>query len=254
MPAAGDPSAALLVLLFVGALWAGAQNALAGGGSFVTLPILMLTGLDARAANIASAMALFPSQMASAWKSRPIAAGAGMLSLNMLMLISLIGGAVGAIVLLMTPVRFFERLIPWLVLFATAAFAWGSFGPRPPQARTEHPVRAAMLQFVLGVYGGYFGGGNGFLLLAALTLSGQAVRTAGATKNVVNVAMNLTAVAIFLVMAKVAWLQVGVAGAGALIGGFAGVWLLRRLDEKVLRIVIVVIGAALTTGLFVRGG
>jgi uncharacterized membrane protein YfcA len=253
LTAPAEPSVALLVLLFAGALWAGAQNALAGGGSFITLPILMLTGLDARAANIASAMALFPSQIAAGWRSRPMADGVGRLSLTTLLLLSLAGGAAGAVVLLMTPVKFFERLIPWLVLFATTAFAWGSFGPKPAQARREHPARTAIIQFLLGGYGGYFGGGNGFLLMAALALAGQGVRTAGATKNVVNVAMNFTAVGIFVLMGQIHWLQVSVAAFGAVIGSFVGVWLLRRLDEKVLRVVIVVIGVVLAVGLFVRG-
>lgn len=248
-----DPSLALFGLLFLGAFWAGAQNAVAGGGSFITLPILMLTGLDARAANIASCIALFPAQATSGWKSWSMAEGVGKLRLVHLLLLSLFGGAAGAIVLLATPVKLFAGLVPWLVLFATAAFAWGSFGPKPQQARKEHPARTAFIQFLLGGYGGYFGGGNGFLLMAHLTLAGQSVRTSGATKNVVNVAMNLTAVLIFLVMAPVAWLQVAVASGGAVIGSLVGVWLLRRLDEKILRVVIVVIGAALAVGLFIRG-
>ena len=248
-----DPGVVLFIILFLGSFWAGAQNAVAGGGSFVTLPILMLTGLDARAANIASCIALFPAQAASAWKSWSMADGVGRLKLFHLLQLSLAGGGVGALVLLATPVKLFAGLVPWLVLFATAAFAWGSFGPKPEQARKEHPARTAFIQFLLGGYGGYFGGGNGFLLMAHLTLAGQSVRTSGATKNVVNVAMNLTAVVIFLVMATIHWKQVAVASAGAVIGSFVGVWILRRLDEKVLRVVIVAIGVALAIGLFIRG-
>lgn len=245
-------SPALWGLLFLGALWAGAQNALAGGGSFITLPILMMTGLDARSANIASAIALFPSQANAGWRSLNQADGVGALTLRWLVAIGLAGGAVGAAVLLLTPIRVFAQLISWLVSFATLAFAWGSFGPKPQTARRPHALRAGLLQFVLGIYGGYFGGGMGFLLMASLTLAGQGVRTAGATKNVMAVAINLTAVAIFLAVAKVAWAQVGVAAAGALVGGFAGVWILQRLDERILRLVIVGIGVALSIGLFLR--
>ena len=247
-----EPAVAAFVLLFFASMWAGAQNALAGGGSFITLPVLMLTGLDPRAANIASAAALFPSQAMSGWQSRGLAAGVGRVRLTHLILISLAGGAVGAGILLLTPVKFFAQIVPWLVLFATTVFAWGSFGPKPAPSTRTHDVRTALIQFVIGIYGGYFGGGNGFLMMAALTMAGQGVRTAGATKNVAAAAMNLTAVVIFLVMGKIRWLQVAVAAAGALIGGFAGVWLLRRLDEKVLRVAIVVIGAALAIGLFLR--
>ncbi|HEY1491214.1 MAG TPA: TSUP family transporter, partial [Steroidobacteraceae bacterium] len=117
------------LVLFAAALWAGVQNALAGGGSFITLPALMLTGMDARAANITSTVALFPAQLATGWTGRKLVAGAAGLSFRTLALVSLIGGALGAILLLITPPTFFARLVPWLVLFATIVFAWGSFGP-----------------------------------------------------------------------------------------------------------------------------
>jgi uncharacterized membrane protein YfcA len=117
------------VLLFLAALWAGVQNAFAGGGAFILLPTLMLTGMDARAANISCTLALFPAQLATGWTGREHVAAAGALSFRALFIISLVGGALGALLLLVTPAAFFARLIPWLVLFATAVFAWGSFGP-----------------------------------------------------------------------------------------------------------------------------
>ena len=108
---------ATFALLFAAALWAGVQNALAGGGSFVTLPALILTGLDARSANIASTLALFPGQSTTGWVGRKLAGGAAGLSFRTLVLISLVGGALGAGLLLATPSSFFARLVPWLVLF-----------------------------------------------------------------------------------------------------------------------------------------
>src|SRR5476649_2690688 len=130
-----DPTFLLrLLLLFAASLWAGAQNQLAGGGSFITLPALMLTGMDARAANITSTVALFPAQLATGWTGRKHIAGAAGLTLTTLAVISLIGGALGAILLLITPPTFFARLVPWLVLFATIVFAWGSFGRRRDSA------------------------------------------------------------------------------------------------------------------------
>src|ERR1700722_10467396 len=98
------------LVLFLAALWAGVQNALAGGGSFITLPALMLTGMDARAANITSTVALFPAQMATGWTGRKSVSGAGGLSFRTLVLISLAGGALGAVLLLETPPSFFARL------------------------------------------------------------------------------------------------------------------------------------------------
>src|ERR1700761_5304975 len=112
-----------LTILFFAALWAGVQNALAGGGSFLTLPALIFTGMDARAANITSSVALFPGQMVSGLTNRAHVEGAGGLSARILIVISLVGGALGAMLLLLTPSSFFARLVPWLVLFATAMFA-----------------------------------------------------------------------------------------------------------------------------------
>src|SRR5271154_3681619 len=103
-----------LALLFFAALWAGCQNALAGGGSFLTLPALILTGMDARAANITSTVALFPGQLVSGFTNRAHAEGAAGLSLKLLIGISLVGGALGAGLLLLTPSSFFARLVPWL--------------------------------------------------------------------------------------------------------------------------------------------
>jgi len=105
--------------LFVAGLWAGAQNALAGGGSFVTLPALILSGLDPRAANITSTIALFPGQVTTGLVGRRMVSGADHLSFRALFVISLAGGAVGATLLLETPADFFAKLVPWLVLFAT---------------------------------------------------------------------------------------------------------------------------------------
>src|SRR3954463_11233742 len=151
-----------LVALFLAALWAGAQNQLAGGGSFITLPALMLTGLNARAANITSTVALFPGQITGGLMARHLTSGLELLSFRALVIISLVGGGLGAVLLLLTPSTFFERLVPWLVLFATVAFAWGTVG-RKLAAGSDRLGRssAGVIQFGISVYGGYFGGGIG---------------------------------------------------------------------------------------------
>jgi len=239
-------------VLFLGALWAGVQNALAGGGSFITLPALMLTGMDARAANITSTVALFPAQLATGWTGRKHVSGASELSFRALVIISLVGGALGALLLLSTPPTFFARLVPWLVLFATALFAWGSFGPKRAARRPLHRFGAAGAQFAIAVYGGYFGGGIGFLMLAALTAAGLALRNAGATKNVLAGVMNASAVAIFVFSPAVRWTAAAIAGTGAIIGGVLGGLMLQKVNERALRLVVVAIGVALTVGLFLR--
>ncbi len=243
-----------LLLVFAAGLWAGGQNALAGGGSFITLPTLILSGMDARAANITSCVALFPGQIATGWAGREGRAGIGRLSFGWLFGLSLVGGVLGAGLLLITPSSFFARLVPWLVLFATAVFAWGSFRRKPDaQAAAPKPIPAGVAQFLIAVYGGYFGGGIGFLMLAALTVFGQSQRTAYATKNVLAAVMNASAVAIFVFSPDTHWRQAGALAVGAVIGGLFGAWTLKRVNDRILRVLVVVIGVALTIGLFVRG-
>ena len=243
----------MFVALFLAALFAGAQNALAGGGSFVTFPALLLAGMDARAANITSTVALFPGQITTGWAGWRYVSGTTRLSFRAFFVISLIGGAIGGALLLATPSNAFARMVPWLVLFATAVFAWGSFVRRPSPAQGHlGPVAAGIPQFLISIYGGYFGGGIGFLMLAALTMAGLPVRTAGATKNVLAGVMNAAAVAIFVFSPDVYWVQAADVAVGAIIGGLFGAWALHRINERLLRIAVVGIGIALTIGLFLR--
>ena len=240
------------LVLFLASLWAGTQNALAGGGSFITLPSLMLTGMDARAANITSTIALFPAQIATGWTGREHVQGAAGLPFRALVIISLIGGALGAVLLLVTPPSFFARLVPWLVLFATTVFAWGSFGPKQAGPPKLSRVGGGLAQFFISIYGGYFGGGIGFLMLAALTAAGVVMRSAAATKNVLAGVMNASAVLIFVFSPQVRWLAAGVSCSGAILGGVAGGLMLQRVNERALRVAVVLIGIALTIGLFLR--
>lgn len=243
----------VLLVLFAASALAGAMNALAGGGSFVTFPALLLAGLDPRAANITSTVALFPGQAVSGWVGRGMVAGTPGLSVRALVAVSVLGGAAGAVLLLATSAAFFARLVPWLVLFATGVFAWGSFLRRPSPAEARMAaVPAGVVQFLIAVYGGYFGGGIGFLMLAALTAAGLAVRAAGATKNLLAGVINAGGVCVFLFSPDVHWREAAVVCVGAILGGLGGTWLLRRLPERVLRAGVVAIGIALTVGLFLR--
>lgn len=242
-----------LVLLAAASFAAGVQNALAGGGSFLTFPALLLSGLDPRAANITSSVALFPGQVATGLIGRRHATGTPSLTFAALFVLSLIGGALGALLLLWTPTSMFTALVPWLVLFATVVFAWGSFFRRTrADARPLGAIPAGAMQFAISIYGGYFGGGIGILMLAALTLSGLAIRNAGATKNVLAGVMNSSAVVIFLFSHEIAWRQVAVVAVAALLGGQIGAYALQRVNERLMRMCIVLLGVALTIGLFVR--
>lgn len=240
-------------MIFAAGLWAGLQNSLAGGGSFVTLPALILAGLSPLAANITSTVALFPGQVSSGLAGRQLVTGVGQLSFKLLFGVSLAGGIVGAILLLNTPSSVFAKIVPWLVLFGTSVFTWGSFFRKQEQAQTHlGATSTAVIQFCIAIYGGYFGGGIGFLMMAALTMAGFATRNAGATKNALASVMNASAVALFVFSPEVNWWFAVILGSGAILGGLAGSWALHRINERVLRLVIVAIGIALTVGLFVK--
>ena len=244
----------LFALLFAAGIWAGTQNALAGGGSFVTLPALILTGLDARLANITSTVALFPGQVTTGWAGRGLVAGAERLSFRALAIISLIGGIAGAVLLLVTPAKVFGAMVPWLVLAATGLFAWSSFGPKPRAASAPPPAWVSgIIQGLIATYSGFFGGGAGIVTLAALTLARMPLRNAGGTKNVLVAIANIAAALVFAATVPIPWAKAVAVGAGSMVGGYGGALLLKRVPVAVLRVAVVVIGVALTIGLFIRG-
>lgn len=240
-------------LLAAAAFAAGIQNAVAGGGSFLTFPALLFTGLDPRAANITSTVALFPGQIATALSGKRNIVSLPQLGLPALFGVSLAGGALGALLLLSTPVTVFSALVPWLVLFATLVFIWGNFLRKNAASLKPLGVSATTAtQFSISVYGGYFGGGIGILMLAALTMAGAKLRGAGALKNALGAIMNFSAVLIFIFSRDIAWKQVGIAAGAALVGGQIGAQVLNHVNEKLLKICVAAIGIALTIGLFLR--
>jgi hypothetical protein len=242
-----------LSLLFVASVWAGMQNALAGGGTFVVFPAFLFAGLDARGANIAAAIALLPGQLCSGCIGRRFISGLGGLPFSAFLGASLAGGIVGALLLLVTPSAFFAHLVPWLVAFATAVFAYGSFGRHTALTRAHmaRPWPAMLMQIMIAIYGGYFGGGIGFMMLAALSLSGMAMRSAAANKNVLAGAINASAAVMFVFCSSIPWLQTGLAALGSMLGGVLGSLLVRRINERVLRSMVVLIGILLTIKLFI---
>ncbi|TFV98576.1 sulfite exporter TauE/SafE family protein [Oxalobacteraceae bacterium OM1] len=240
-------------MLAAAGLYAGAQNALAGGGSFITFPALLLAGLDPVGANITSTIALFPSQITSALAGRRLVGDVGPVSFGRMFAISIAGGVAGALLLLYTPPDFFARLVPWLILFATVVYAWGSFRRKPLHAGKGLAAPAVMtMQGGIAIYGGYFGGGIGFLMLAALVIAGQQARTATATKNALAMAMNASAVAIFAFSHHVNWAAALALGLGGIAGGLSGSWLMHVLPERALRGFVVAVGIVLTVWMFWR--
>lgn len=241
------------ILIAAASFAAGIMNTIAGGGSFLTFPALLYSGLDPRAANITSTLMLFPMQVGTGYAGRTNAGGMAQLSFRALVSLSCIGGVIGAGLLLLTPPSFFARLVPWLILFATLLFAYGSFIRKPPT--TDRPsamgrTGAGLCQFLIGIYGGYFGGGIGFLMLASLTLAGMPIRKAGATKNILAAVMNAAAVLVFAFSHSVGWAQAATGAVASLGGGLLAVRFLTRVNERALRIIVVMLGSALTVAMF----
>lgn len=239
-------------LLLLAGVWAGAQNALAGGGSFITLPALMAAGLDARVANLTSTVALFPGQITTALANRKMVTGVAGLSFAFLFLLCVAGGVAGALLLLATPSDLFRRMLPWLVLAATLLFARGAFGPKLGSGNLKG-WRFKASQFGVAIYGGYFGGGIGFLMLALFTLAGAAVKEAQANKNALAAAMNLAGAAVFIGSGEVAWTPALMLGVASMLGGWLGARAIAHVPDMALKAAVVAIGLALFAGLLWQG-
>jgi uncharacterized membrane protein YfcA len=239
----------MLALLAMTGFAASILNAIAGGGAFLTIPVLMLAGLDARAANMTSIVALFPGQLAIAWMARGAVESIPGTPLGALVLASFIGGLAGAALLIATPSTIFAVIVPWLIGISTFIYAVEPLSARRLGVRNAAPLpKPAVLGIAAatGGYGGYFGGGVGFLVIALLTLAGAAPRAAGATKNLLAAVFNATAALVYFLSGNLEATGTAALAAGSIAGGFAGGRLALRLPEPQLRIAIVFLGVVLT--------
>ena len=244
-----------VIALAASAFLGGALNALAGGGSLVTFPALLFAGLNPIDANASSVVALFPATFVSAWAYRRSIFDVTEVSVTGLSILSLVGGLLGALLLLSTPTSVFAGLVPWLVLFSTIVFAVGNFAPLRVSRRLELGPRGALIaHFVISVYGGYFGGGIGFLLLAALTLFGMRDISAmnGLKMTLVGI-MTVASIAAFIVADVIRWPEVLPMLPSAVIGGYVAARAAQRLDQRLIKSLIVVLGTVVTAYFFWRG-
>jgi len=239
------------LLLFGAGLLAGAMNAAAGGGSFVTIPALVSVGVPSVAANASSTVALLPGTLASAWAWRRDFRSFEGVPLRTMVFISLGGGLAGALLLLATPQRAFDALLPWLLLVATLVFAFGGqLGATLRRWVQVGPGAVLGAQVVLSVYAGYFGGGVGIMLLAVWSvLGGLDIKAMSALRTLLVSAANAVAVLCFVAAGPVRWPETVVMGGAAIIGGYAGARLARRVPGPVLRRFVIAFGMA-TTALF----
>jgi len=242
------------VILFGAGLLAGAMNAAAGGGSFVSIPAMVFFGLPSVAANASSTVALLPGTIASAWAWRRDFRPFEGIPLRRMILISLAGGLVGAVLLLVTPQHAFDVLLPWLLLIGTLAFAFG----RPLGAALRQRVRIGPgavvgAQVPLAVYAGYFGGGVGIMMMAVWSLLGEAdIRSMSAARTMLVSAANAVAVVCFAVAGPVRWPETAVMLIAAVIGGYLGASLARRLPALWLRGFVIAFSTTMTAVFFRR--
>jgi uncharacterized protein len=242
------------LLLALAGLLAGSMNALAGGGSFVTLPALIAAGVPSVAANASSTVALYPGGAASALVYRNgLAPVCGVPATRMLG-VTLAGGLAGALLLLWTPTSLFDQVLPWLLLTATLMLA---AGPRLGAAlRARWPAGAAAVlavQFALGLYGGYFGGAVGLMMIAAWSLiAGADIKALNPARTLMVTATNTTAVLCFIAAGAVHWAATLLVGTGALAGGYLGARLGKRLPPGVVRAATLLIAVGMTAAFFVR--
>lgn len=243
-----------LLYLFAAGLLAGAMNSLAGGGTFVTLPAMIAAGLPSVAANASSTVALWPGAVIGAWTYftglRPIC---GVSPWPMLIL-TVVGGLVGSLLLLWTPSSAFDVVLPWLLLLATLALAFGRRVGEMLQGRLRSMTPLVLIaQFVLGIYGGYFGGAIGLMMVAAWSLFGQTdLKGLNGPRMMLVTSANTVALLAFILAGAVRWPQTLPMAAGGLIGGYAGARIGARLPHGVVRAITIAATAAITVVFFVR--
>lgn len=249
----------LLILLAAG-IAAGAINSIAGGGTLVSFPALLWLGRDPIVANATNTVAIWPGSLAGAFGFRRELSTVRRWLL-LLIIPSLAGGAIGGWLLLRTPTSTFERLVPFLILGATLLLAAQEMITRRLGALAyahENPTAGwvtfvFVFQFIVGLYGGYFGAGMGILMLAALGLIGLTdMHQMNGLKNLLAIAINGIAAIYFVIASAVAWRDVLIMMAGTLIGGYCGARMAHRFGRKFVRRFVVTIGIVMSVALFLK--
>src|SRR5712691_10906278 len=252
-------------LIFLTALIAGMMNSVAGGGTLVTFPALVWLGIDPIRANVTCTVALWPGSLGAMVGFRRELGD----SRKWMLLLggpSVVGGLIGARLLLLTPSRLFASIVPYLILFATILFAVSEPLMRRLRPNDSAPtdgshasarglwVGAMIFQFFVSIYGGYFGAGIGILMLAALGLMGLTdIHQMNGLKNLFAACINFVAAAYFITSGQVEWTHALIMVVGAITGGYGGAGLARKLGPRFVRRAVTVIGFAMAVSLLFRG-
>lgn len=249
---------AIILFLFFAGVLGGALNSVAGGGSFIVFPALLFTGVPPIPANATNSIAL--------WTAATASGGAYRKKLNVprrviipLLTASLVGGLIGALLLLKTPAHTFMRVLPWLTLGATLLFAFGKKLAGNRKSALGHEATAAALaaatifQLLVAIYGGYFGGGMGIVVLAMLAALGMTdIHSMNALKSVMGSVVNGVAVVTFIIARAVYWKHGIVMIAGGITGGYLGAHYAQKLPQSWIRVFVVLVGAGMTVYFFWR--
>jgi uncharacterized membrane protein YfcA len=246
-----------IFLFFAGAI-GGAINAVAGGGSFVSFPALLFTGVPPVPANATNTLAL--------WVGTTASGGAYRQQLNIprrvmipLIATSVVGGVLGAFLLIKTPAHTFLRVLPWLLLGATLLFAFGKHltgrisAGISRESSTAAITGASLFEFAVAVYGGYFGGGLGIMNLAMLAAIGMTdIHAMNKLKVILGAIINGVAAVAFIATGFILWPQAGVMTAGAVVGGYGSAHFAQKLPQPYIRAFVIIIGVLMTIYFFVR--
>ncbi|MDD2408461.1 MAG: sulfite exporter TauE/SafE family protein [Tepidiphilus sp.] len=240
------------ILLALGGFGAGAMNAIAGGGTFLSFPALLAIGLPPVTANASNSVALWPASLASAWAYRRELARYRR-HLPRLTLAAFLGGALGGGLLLVTSNALFARLVPWLLLTATLLFALAPRINRWLEARRRAGPRhtlgwgGTIFQLLVSVYGGFFGAGMGIVMIAAIAMQGiEDINEINALKNWLSAVIYSVAALTFTLGGAVSWPHTLVVLLAAAAGGYLAGRIARRLPAIWLRRFILLVGTALT--------
>jgi uncharacterized membrane protein YfcA len=233
-------------------------NSVAGGGSFISFPALIVTGVRPIPANATSTVALWPGSVASigAYRKKMPRQHA---ALAIFTLTSIVGGILGAVLLLRTPPATFMHLVAYLFLAATLLFSFGkklsdrisAWVKRSGSPAWVMLAGATLIQLVIAVYGGFFGGGIGILMLAMLNMVTMGdIHSMNAVKSLLAAAINGAAVVTFILARTVVWPQATLMLAGAIVGGYTGAHFAQRLDPRIVRRLVIVVGFSMTAYFF----
>jgi uncharacterized membrane protein YfcA len=250
-----------LIALFIAGLLGGALNAIAGGGSLISFPSLVAYGMLTVPANATNTAALWPGSIGGVLGFWQEVRKQGKL-VSLLLVPSLLGGLLGAYVLVSTPESIFRRVVPLLVLFATLLFAARDWFTRiskaSPEGGEEHislvgGIWGILFQIAIATYGGYFGAGQSIMMMASLSIMGlRDLHRINGLKTALAVSVNGIALVFFSLKGIVVWELALIMGVGAVVGGYAAARLSKRVSQRILRAFVIAVGLVVSVWLFVK--